>query len=113
MGRPYYVAQTAIDALSLLAPPPGQGGPDGGSNSLRSSSLRWWRRTQSIRTAGALPFEVALVETFEPPVYQRIARKALQLRELGLSDRAIARRLGVTDKTVTKAIGWLRGLSRE
>ena len=68
----------------------------------------WWTRTQSIRTAGALQFEVALVETLEPPVYQRIALKALHLRELGLSDRAIAGRLGVTDKTIAKAIGWVQ-----
>jgi hypothetical protein len=61
----------------------------------------------------AVPFEVALVETGEPPVYQRIARKALQLRELGLSDRVIATRLGLTDKTVTKAIEWLGTPSRE
>jgi hypothetical protein len=26
----------------------------------------WWTRTQSIRTAAALPFEVALIETSEP-----------------------------------------------
>jgi len=50
---------------------------------------------------------VALLETSEPPVYQRIAWKALQLRELGLSDRVISARLGVTDKTVAKAIRWL------
>ncbi|TFG98264.1 MAG: tetratricopeptide repeat protein [Myxococcales bacterium] len=60
----------------------------------RSEGVRWWTRTQSIRTAGALPFEVALFETAERPVYQRIARKALQLRELGTSDRTIAGRLG-------------------
>ena len=57
-----------------------------------------------------MPFEVALVETSEPPRYQRIARKALHLRELGLSDRAIALRLNVTDKTTAKAIRWLRNL---
>jgi hypothetical protein len=71
-----------------------------------------WTRTQRIRTAGALPFEVVLVDTEEePPVYQRIATKALHLRELGLSDRVIAQRLGVSDKTVGKAIRWLGGLS--
>jgi len=49
---------------------------------------------------------VALAETLEPPAYQRIARKALHLRELGLSDRAVAARLGVADKTAAKAIRW-------
>ena len=73
--------------------------------SLRGRSALW-TRTQNIRTAGALPFHVALVETLEPPVYQRVARKALHLRELGMSDRAIAGHLGVTDKTIAKAIAW-------
>lgn len=73
---------------------------------------KWWTRTQSIRTAGALPLEVALVESAERPVYQQIARKALQLRELGLSDRVIAARLGVTDKTAGKAIRWLAAIER-
>jgi len=57
-----------------------------------------------------LPFEVVLVETSELPAYQKIARKALHLRELGLSDRAIAVRLGATDKTAAKAIRWLESL---
>jgi orotate phosphoribosyltransferase-like protein len=38
------------------------------------------------------------------PVYLRITEKARQLRELGMSDRQIARTLGVSDKTVAKAI---------
>lgn len=53
---------------------------------------------------------IPLVETRDSPAYQRIAAKGLHLRELGLKDRAIARHLGVTDKTVTKAIRWLLGL---
>jgi transcriptional regulator with XRE-family HTH domain len=35
--------------------------------------------------------------------YLRIAEKAKHLRELGMSDRVIARRLGVSDKTVARA----------
>lgn len=71
-----------------------------------------WTRTQSTRTAAGLPFEVALVETAELPAYQAIASKALQLRELGLSDRVIAARLGSSDKTVAKAIRWLGAIER-
>jgi hypothetical protein len=55
-----------------------------------------------------MPFEVALLDTSPPPLYQRIARKALHLQQLGLSLSAIARRLGVTGKTVTKGIAWIR-----
>jgi len=58
-----------------------------------------------------LQFEVALVDTTYLPIYQEIARIALQLRELGMSDRAVAARLGVTDKTVAKAVGWLRRMA--
>jgi hypothetical protein len=50
---------------------------------------------------------VRLVETSVPPAYQRIAARALQLRQLGLKERAIARHLRVSDKTVGKAIRWL------
>ena len=37
------------------------------------------------------------------PVYLAIADEARHLRELGMSDKAIARTLGVSDKTVAKA----------
>lgn len=57
-----------------------------------------------------MDFEVALLEATLPPIYQRIAERALHLQQLGVSDSAIARRLGVTDKTVRKAIGWIRGV---
>jgi predicted transcriptional regulator len=50
---------------------------------------------------------VAILDTEAPPVHQQIAAKAFQLQQLGMSDSAIARRLGVTDKTVAKAIAWL------
>lgn len=52
--------------------------------------------------------EVVLLETEPRPVYQQVARKALHLRELGLSYCAIAKRLEVDDKTVAKAVRWLR-----
>ena len=64
-------------------------------------------RTESIRTAAGLPFEFPFCGLEEPPLYQKIAAKALQLSELGLTDAAIARRPGVTDKTATEAIRWL------
>jgi len=57
-----------------------------------------------------VPLETPLLETRRPPVYQRIARDSLQLEDLGLSHRRIAEKLGVTGKTVTKAISWQRTL---
>ena len=64
----------------------------------------WWTRSQSIRTSGETSFEVVLLEANPPPVYQRIATQARRLRDLGLSHSRIAQNLGVTDKTVAKAI---------
>ena len=61
-----------------------------------------------IRTAGETPFEAFLLETVDPPAYQRVAAQAERLRQLGLSFSRIAKSLGVTDKTVAKAIRWRR-----
>jgi len=49
-----------------------------------------------------------LLEVEVQPLYQQVAREALHLRELGLSYCAIASKLGADDKTVAKAIRWLR-----
>ncbi len=54
-----------------------------------------------------VPLEVALLGAAPPPLYQRIACEALRLQQLGLSVPAIARKLSVTDKTVSKGIVWL------
>jgi hypothetical protein len=68
---------------------------------------RWWTRTQRIRTAAELSFEAILVDAAAAPVYQRLAAKALHLRQLGLRPVAIARRMGIDRKTVTKSLAWL------
>jgi hypothetical protein len=63
-----------------------------------------WTRTQRIRTAAAIPVEVVIADAGSTPAFLRIAAKAAHLRELGMSDRAIAQALDVSDKTVAKAI---------
>jgi orotate phosphoribosyltransferase-like protein len=45
-----------------------------------------------------------IVDRAEVPVYVKITEKAMHLRDLGMSDKAIALALGVSDKTVAKAI---------
>lgn len=57
-----------------------------------------------MRTLAKLPLSIDLVEHGPVPAYQRIGEEALQLRRLGWTYRKIARRFGVTDKTVQKAI---------
>ncbi len=70
--------------------------------------VEWWTRSQRIRTAGELRFQVSLVDTVMPPLYQNIAPKALHLQQLGLSFSSIARHLRVTDKTAAKGIAWMK-----
>ena len=70
-----------------------------------------WTRSQRIRTLAKGQFEVTLLDTTPPPQYQRIAQEASQLKQLGLSMYRIARKLGVDDKTVAKAIRWRRLMS--
>ena len=76
------------------------------------ASYLWWTRSQRIRTAAEIPFEAALLETAQAPLYQRIAPKAMRLWELGLSLSRIAQHLGVTDKTVAKSLAAARRASR-
>lgn len=85
----------------------GRGLFEASTEGLGDCGWEWWTRTQRIRTAAEIRFGVPILDTLEPPTYQRIAGKAAHLRELGLSDVVIARRFGVSDKTVAKAIGWM------
>ena len=54
-----------------------------------------------------MAFVVALFGIVEPPRYQQIAEKAVHLSQLGLSNEAIARHIGVDGKTVVKALSWI------
>ena len=67
----------------------------------------WWTRTQRIRTMCALPLDVTLADAQATPLYQRLTFKVFQLRQLGLNREAMAKSLGVTGKTVAKAIVFL------
>jgi hypothetical protein len=68
---------------------------------------KWWTRSQRIRTAAEVPFEVAMLDIEQSPIYQRIAFEAKQLQGLGMSFSRIAEQLGVDHKTVAKSIRWL------
>jgi hypothetical protein len=47
-----------------------------------------------------------LLDAEAAPAYQRIAREAAHLRQLGLSVTAVAKELRVDHKTAAKAIRW-------
>ena len=103
IGKPYYSAKTSIETLYLIEECVEPGGTYIGSN-----SLRWWTRSHWSRTAGRVAFEVAILETEPPQLYQQIAPKATHLRQLGMSLSRIARKLGVDDKPVAKSIIWIK-----
>jgi hypothetical protein len=44
------------------------------------------------------------------PLFKKVARKALHLREFGLSYCTVTRRLETDDKAVAKAVRWLERL---
>lgn len=98
IGRPYFRAVSALQPLALLETDPSSPSEDG------STSLRWWTRSQRIRTVAEVPLVAALVETLPAPVYLQIAGQARQLRGLGLAQEVIARELGVSAKTVAKSL---------
>ena len=91
-------------------------------NRLGDSGMEWWRRKResnvwssvrlSVKLNGAvLPLDQALLDGALVPPYQRLAGVAAALRVKGWSDHAIAVKFGVTDKTIAKALRWLRGRS--
>jgi hypothetical protein len=60
-----------------------------------------------------IPVEIPVLEAEARPLYQQVAQRALHLREVGLSNSAIARKLEVDDKRVAKAVRWLRRMRAE
>jgi hypothetical protein len=70
-----------------------------------ASNSRGERGRKAFEPRRTYPVEAVIVEAADQPVRVRIAQKAKHLRELGMSDRAIARALGFSDKTVAKAAG--------
>ena len=99
IGKPYYVAQTSLNALAILAPLTDLRIADNGAD-----SYLWWIWTERIRTISKISIQVDLLNTVKEPVYQKIAGKSLHLKQLGLSNRKIAKHLSVDEKTVAKAI---------
>ena len=76
--------------------------------------LRWFEffatvsTMQRIRTEGEMPFEPALTELSQVPVYQAIAEQAAHLHLLGMNPNHIVVHLGVDRTTATKALRCIR-----
>jgi hypothetical protein len=54
-----------------------------------------------------VPFEAALLQAKEQPVYQQIAEEAVHLRLLGMNANRIAGALKVDRTTVVRALRWI------
>jgi hypothetical protein len=94
---------------------PGAGGDSGNSGESRVGSVKQFAprfagrfpanpqsgRGRKIRTAAAI---LAIVDAGSTPVHFEIGATAAHLRQLGLSDRAIAPAIGVSDKTVAESL---------
>ena len=76
----------------------------------RLFATAWWTRSQSIRTGGEVPFEVAIVAPPEVPTYIGIAEKALHLKELNMNPNQIAVALKVDRTTVLRALRWVKSI---
>ena len=74
--------------------------------------MKWWARTQLVRTLCEIPIEVIVIDASKQPSYQRIAEKVQQLIQLGLSRHAIAIQLKVDDRTVSKSSRWLKSFDK-
>ena len=68
-------------------------------------------RNACLRIVAGLPIDVELRQVSARPRYQQIAERAVWLRGLGYPDSLIASCIGVTDKTVAKAIRWFMSRS--
>jgi hypothetical protein len=93
VGKAHYQAETAIQVLNLLE------APEGGL-----TWLRWWTQSQPIRTLAELQMSFALHETRPPFAYRHLADRASELWRLGMSASAVSMALGVSDKTIAKAL---------
>ena len=69
-GKPYYMAHTLIDTLAIIDKP-----AYSESSQKSSDTLRWWARTQLVRTFYEIPIEFIITDHSKQPSYQRIAEK--------------------------------------
>ena len=65
----------------------------------------WRTRLQPIRTAAGITARIKILPVYQPYLYQKLSKKATQLRMLGMSYEEIAKNLGINRKTATKACG--------
>ncbi len=68
-----------------------------------SKSENWRTQLQPIRTFGEITAHIKILPAQQPYLYQKLSKKATQLRLLGMSYQEIAESLHINRKTATKA----------
>jgi len=63
----------------------------------------WRTRLQPIRTTAEITTHIKILPTRQPDLYQKLSKKATQLRLLGMTYGEIAKSLKINRKTATKA----------
>ncbi|TRZ53498.1 MAG: hypothetical protein D4S01_01205 [Dehalococcoidia bacterium] len=66
--------------------------------------LKWWARSQPIRTTAEIPAHIKILPAKPPYLYQKISKKANELYLLGMNYSQIAKALKVDFKVVQRAI---------
>jgi hypothetical protein len=69
-----------------------------------SVEVKWWTRTQPIRTASEIHARIKILPAKPPYLYQNLTQKATKLHQLGFSYNKIGKALGIDPKTAKKAI---------
>jgi len=65
--------------------------------------MMWRTRLQPIRTAAEITATIKILPIHQPYLYQKLSKKATQLRLLGMSYQQIANALNITERTAMRA----------
>jgi len=68
----------------------------------------WRTQLQPIRTIGGITAHIKVLPACQPYLYQKLSKKATQLRLLGMSYQQIAKSLNINKKTAIKACRYKR-----
>jgi len=77
------------------------------SNQRQATSF-WRTQLQTIQTAAEITAHIKILPVQQPYLYQKLSKKATQLRLLGMTYGQIARSLNINRKTATKACRYKR-----
>lgn len=69
----------------------------------------WRTRSQPIRTAAQITASIKILPVKTPPLYQKLTQKVKELQLLGLSYKEIAKRLNISQGTITNALKYKGG----